>query len=102
MTIQEQLQVINMTFEKLHKDFVRMDSEKAALDRKYAAIAKSISDKFTKEKEVLVQTKEDVLKFYRIAKDNSRKELVQGASNKQKPDLTHRMILTLTVNGTEI
>lgn len=98
MTIQEQLQVINMTFEKLHKDFVRMDSEKAALDRKYAAIAKSISDKFTKEKEVLVQTKEDVLKFYRIAKDNSRKELVQGASNKQKPDLAKLNTLINQIN----
>ena len=44
MTIQEQLLVINATFEKLHKDFTRIDAEKAALDRKYASIASSIHE----------------------------------------------------------
>lgn len=87
MTIQEQLQKINATFEKLHQDFVRIDSEKAALDGRRSAAEQAVRVKYMKEEQMLTEQKNDVLKFYRIAKDNSRKELVANCSQKLKPDL---------------
>ncbi len=98
MTIQEQLKVINETFEKLHKNFAQLDYEKSALDRKYAAIANSVKKKYADEQRALINTKDDVLKFYRIAKENSRKELIIGSSNKQKPDLAKLNSLINKIN----
>lgn len=97
MTIQEQLLVINATFEKLHKDFTRIDAEKAALDRKYASIASSIHEKYEKQVASLTSLKNDVLKFYRIAKDNSKKELIPTGS-KKAPDLAKLNALINQIN----
>lgn len=36
MTIQEQLNAINETFVKLHKDFVRFEAEKKSLSSRFA------------------------------------------------------------------
>ena len=100
MTIQEQLQVINATFEKLHRDFTQIEGEKSALDRKYASISNSIHEKYAKQADSLTAQKNDVLKFYRIAKDNSKKELVY-ASNKKAPDLAklNSLINQINVNS---
>ena len=87
MTIQEQLQIINETFEKLHTDFVRFESEKQGLGSKYAALALRIEEKLGQERALFERAKEDVLKFYRIAKDNSRSELLTSGAAPKKPDL---------------
>ena len=87
MTIQEQLEKLNSTFEKLHSDFIRLDSDKRNLDAKYASIAATVKSKYQNERSQLVQQQEEVLKYYRIAKDNSNKELVHSGVSPQKPDL---------------
>lgn len=87
MTIQEQLEKINSTFEKLHSDFARFDSEKKSLDVKYVSIIESVQANYQKEKDRLIQEQDEVLKYYRIAKDNSKKELVHNGVKPQKPDL---------------
>ena len=64
MTIQEQLRVVNATFEKLHIDFSRIEAEKSALDRKFASISDSIHEKYAKQAEGLTAQKNDVLNCF--------------------------------------
>ena len=71
MTIQEQLNAINETFVKLHKDFVRFEAEKKSLSSRFALEYSRVQEKWDKERERISAVKEDVLKYYRIAKDNS-------------------------------
>jgi len=94
MTIQEQLNVINDTFHKLHGDFVRFKSEKQSLSNRYSVEAARIHEKWEKERGRLVALREDVLKYYRIAKDNSSKELNVVGATPQTPDIArlNRMI----------
>lgn len=87
MTIQEQLEKLNGTFEKLHSDFIHLDSDKKNLDAKYASIAANVKSKYQNERTQLQQQQEEVLKYYRIAKDNSNKELVHSGISPQRPDL---------------
>lgn len=94
MTIQEQLQIINDTFVKLHKEFMSFENEKQSLNNKYAAIIARSEERWTQERAKIDSVKEDVLIFYRIAKDNSRSEIVSSSIAPQKPDLArlNRMI----------
>ena len=94
MTIQEQLNAINETFVKLHKDFVRFEAEKKSLSSRFALEYSRVQEKWDKERERISAVKEDVLKYYRIAKDNSSKELVTSGISGQRPDIArlNRMI----------
>ena len=94
MTIQEQLNAINETFVKLHKDFVGFEAEKQALSRKFSMELSRVQEKWNKEREGISAVKEDVLKYYRIAKDNSSKDLVTSGIGGQRPDIArlNRMI----------
>lgn len=94
MTIQEQLQKTSDTFARLHREFISFENEKQSLNKKYAANIRRSEVKRRQEKEKIEGIREDVLKFYRIAKDNSRKELISFGIAPQKPDLArlNRMI----------
>ena len=94
MTIQEQLNAINETFVKLHKDFVRFEAEKKSLSSRFALEYSRVQEKWDKERERISAVKEDVLKYYRIAKDNSSKELLTSGISGQRPDIArlNRMI----------
>ncbi len=86
MTIQEQLVVMNDTFKKLHDDFIRLDQEKTAMESRYESMAEKIRSKWEDERKRCREQKEDILTYYRIAQDNSRKLLAQNAPAR-KPDL---------------
>ncbi len=94
MTIQQQLNIINDTFHKLHRDFVRFDTEKQSLSNRYSSEAAGIHEKWEKERGRIVALREDVLKYYRIAKDNSSKDLNIAGATPQTPDIArlNRMI----------
>lgn len=99
MTIQEQLEKLNKTFEKLHSDFIQLDSERRMLDSKYQSIKESIKNKYDQER-VSYKTQEDeVLKYYRIAKDNSNKELVHSGVAPLVPDLGRLNTMIEQVNS---
>ena len=83
MTIQEQLNAINETFVKLHKDFMRFEADKQALSSKYSLEYGRVQEKWNKERDRITVVREDVLKYYRIAKDNSSKELVTSGISGQ-------------------
>lgn len=87
MTIQEQLIILNTTFENLHKEFMQADLDKKNLSEKYTRLINDVRDTFARERQEFIDVKEDVLKFYRIAKDNSFKELSVKCSSPAKPDL---------------
>ena len=48
MTIQEQLNAINETFVKLHKDFVRFEAEKKSLSSRFALEYSRVQEKWDK------------------------------------------------------
>lgn len=99
MTIQDQLEKLNKTFEKLHSDFIRLDSERRKLDSKYQSIKETIKNKYDQER-ISYKTQEDeVLKYYRIAKDNSNKELVHSGVAPMTPDLGRLNTMIEQVNS---
>ena len=75
MTIQEQLIKLNGLFKKLHNDFASLSTEKNNLDAKYNTLVGALDNKYQSERDRINDQKEEVLKYYRIAKDNSNKEL---------------------------
>lgn len=99
MTIQEQLCKLNNTFEKLHSDFMRFDSEKRNLDSKYTSLLLQVKVKYQQEKDRLEAQKEEVLKYYRIAKDNSNKELVHSGVLPRQPNLAKLNTMIEQVNS---
>lgn len=101
MTIQEQLIKLNNTFEKLHHDFSTVEIQQKGLESKYSNIVNSIKAKWQVEYDKQNQLKEEVLKYYRIAKDNSRKELVHSGIVPQRPDLAklNGLIERINVNN---
>lgn len=94
MTIQEQLNIINDTFHKLHRDFARLDAERQSLTSRYSAGSVKIHEKWDAERKKITSIREDVLKYYRIAKDNSSRDLDVAGAAPQKPDIAklNRMI----------
>lgn len=51
MTIQEQLNAINETFVKLHKNFVRFETEKKSLSSRFSMEHSRVQEKWDKERE---------------------------------------------------
>ena len=93
MTIQEQLNKMNSTFEKLHHDFTSFAQAQSGLEAKYNQKVAGVRAKWQVETGRLNQQKDEVLKFYRIAKDSSRRELSSGAMPLQpNPQKLNQMI----------
>ena len=87
MTIKDQLIKLNVRFEKLHQDFSAIEAQQKNLEAKYIGLVNSIKTKWQAEYDKQNQLKEEVLKYYRIAKDNSRKDIVHTGVIPQKPDI---------------
>ena len=100
MTIQELLVKLNNKFEQLHQDFSNAEIQQKNLDSKYVGIINSIKSKYQLEYDKQNQLKEEVLKYYRIAKDNSKKELVSHGVSPQRPDLAKLNGLIERINVT--
>lgn len=98
MTIQERLIKLNNKFEVLHQDFSAIESQKRSLDSMYSRIISSIKAKWQVEYDKQNQLKEEILKYYRIAKDNSPKELVHNGIGAQIPDLAKLNVLIERIN----
>ncbi len=98
MTIQEQLEKLNNKFESLHQDFMALEQQQKNLDAKYSCKRDSIKNKWQAEYDKKNQLKEEVLKYYRIAKDNSRKELISSGIAPQRPDLAKLNEMVIKIN----
>ena len=98
MTIQEQLEILNKRFESLHQAFSAIEQQQKSLDAKYSNISNSIKSKWQSEYDRLNQLKEEVLKYYRIAKDNSKKELISSGIAPQRPDLAKLNEMVIRIN----
>ena len=79
MTIEEQLKVLNGEFQKLHSKFMSFDTQLKGVDSKYESLRNSIQLKYQTEKQKQIDLKEEILKYYRIAKDNSYKDINPNA-----------------------
>lgn len=99
MTIQEHLCKLNSTFKNLHNKFLQFESEKRNLDNKYSAIVLQVKAKYKQERDKMEEEKEEVLKYYRIAKDNSNKELVHSGVSPQQPNLAKLNTMIERVNS---
>ena len=87
MTVQEQLESINMRFEELHREFSRFDDLKIKIDSEYDSKVEEVRRKYRKSADELEEKKELILKYYRIAKENSYKDLNIRSSTAKKPDI---------------
>ena len=87
MTIQEQLQKINQMFVNAHREFTNLETEKQNLKIKQEDLSAKARMRFQQEKQTFQDIREEVLKYYRIAKDNSGKELLTRSAVPVKPDL---------------
>lgn len=99
MTIQEQLGKLNKIFEKLHSNFIRLDTERRLLNSKYQSIQESIRNKYDQERSYYKTQQDEVLKYYRIAKDNSNKELFHSGVAPLAPDLGRLNTMIMQVNS---
>ena len=97
MKIEDGLIQINKSFERLHHDFMRIDQDIAALEGNGKASRSGIAEKFDARKQALITLKEEVLKFYRIAQENSSQALDHSASPMQ-PDLAKLNDLVMRIN----
>ncbi len=86
MTIQEQLNIINENFEKLHGDFLRLAADKDAVDKKYAPKIEEIVKKYQPELNYLETKKNALLNFYRLIKNYTQKNIANNFTKKQPPN----------------
>lgn len=87
MTIKEQLQKLNGTFERLHNEFSSFEIQQKKLDSKYNSIIDSIRTKWQTEQDKQNLLRDEILKYYRIAKDNSSKDIIRSGAVPQRPDI---------------
>lgn len=99
MTIQERLIKLNEVFERLHREFIAAEQQRRELEAKYSGILASIQGKWQAECDRQNQRKEEILSYYRIAKENSPKELVSGGIAPQCPDLPRLSGLVMRIDG---
>ncbi len=88
---------LNRTFEKLHRDYEALEWECRGLDRKYAEQAAQIHDRWRREREGLDRTREEILKYDRVARDVYRQKPSRRISPK-KPDLARLNSLIGNIN----
>ncbi len=101
MTIKEQLIEINNAFSRLHQDFSAIELQQKNINSKYESMIQTVHSKWKLEFDKMNQLKEEVLKFYRISKDNSSKELIHRGVAPQRPDLAklNSMIERIDINN---
>lgn len=79
MTIEERLKALNDEFQKSHSKFMSFDMQLKGIDSKYDVLKSSIVSKYQLKKQKQIDLKEEILKYYRIAKDNSYKDIDPSA-----------------------
>ena len=75
MTIQEQLNAINATFVKLHKDFVRFEAEKKSLASRFSLEYSRVQQKWDQERSRVSAVKEDVLNSHSLSTPENQRTL---------------------------
>lgn len=87
MTILEHLNVINSHFVQLHNSFMSLDKESQSLSAASRERNAKIREKWSAERAKYLSLKENVLTYYRIAKDNSKKDLVTSGLPPKQPNI---------------
>lgn len=97
MTILEQLNAINDTFADLHAHISGLYADKESIEQKYSSRQSLVSAKWVEQRSLLSSQKETVMKYYRIAKENSYNELRPCGVCGLYPDiaLLNRMIMQI-------
>lgn len=87
MTIRERIDDINSFLTSQRKQFSTVVSETDKLKNTYSLKEKQILKKYSNKRHDINQVYNEVLKFYRIAKDNTRAELVKQGKKPIAPDI---------------
>ena len=87
MTIIERIDDINSFLTSQRKQFSTVVSETDKLKNTYSLKEKQILKKYLNKRHDINQVYNEVLKFYRIAKDNTRDELVKRGKKPIAPDI---------------
>lgn len=87
MTIRERIDEINSFFINQRKRFSLVESEIDTLKHTYTSREEQIRKKYLNRRNDVNRVYNEVLKFYRIAKDNTRAELVKRGKQPIAPDI---------------
>ena len=87
MTIRERIDEINSFFINQRKRFSLVESEIDTLKHTYTLREEQIRKKYLNRRNDVNRVYNEVLKFYRIAKDNTRAELVKRGKQPIAPDI---------------
>lgn len=87
MTIRERIDDINSFLTSQRKQFSTVVSETDKLKNTYSLKEKQILKKYSNKRHDINWVYDEVLKFYRIAKDNTRAELVKQGKKPIAPDI---------------
>ncbi len=87
MTILNSLNTINGRLRSFHGQFEDVERERVNLDSVYASRIGDAKSRNQSRREQIDSLKADVLKYYRIAKDNTAKDLVTSGISGQKPNI---------------
>ncbi|GAB6108625.1 FtsK/SpoIIIE domain-containing protein [Fusibacter bizertensis] len=101
MLIKEQIEILNAKFEKLHRDFERLEVEKNNLGQKYMQLTSSVKSKYQSDCDIQMALKEEVLKYFRIAEDNSNKKFNPAGRIPVIPDIAklNQLIEKIDINN---
>ena len=87
MTILNSLNTINRRLRSFHGQFKDVERERVNLDSVYASRIGDAKSHNQSKREQIESLKADVLKYYRIAKDNTTKDLMTSGISGQKPNI---------------
>lgn len=87
MTILESLHTINDALRDFHHKYREVEHDRANLDSVYSSKVERAKQQSQEKREQIESMREDVLKYYRIAKDNTGKELTCSGVSAQKPNI---------------
>lgn len=87
MTVLDTLNIINNTLRGLRRQYQDAERARANLDSVFASKIEDVKSINQEKREQINSFKDDVLKYYRIAKDNTSKDLVATGVSVQKPNI---------------
>lgn len=98
MTILDRLNHINRTLVDYHRRFEVVNQERADLESTYESRIGGARQQIQQKRSQAESLRDDVLKYYRIAKDNTDKDLVSSGVPAQKPNIAKLNDMIVRIN----
>ena len=98
MSIDRQLTNLNSFLTEQHKKVLLIEKQRNDIESNYIKKAESIKKKWKEELDKKNQIKEDILTYYKIAKNSSTKDIIRGGVIPREPDFKRLNFLVDMIN----